>query len=206
MMVTEAAKLGRPCQRSDHTSDGFNDQSARFQLLDEPIARPAPKVSGMRMIEPYAMRRQHQPAIVSQQPFTFAQVPVQVPNVLQHLKRHDNIRRLVGQRQWHARLEANLRAESGGRQLIHQITGGVFSVPTTKKFTIWRRARANIKDLRSLAVVAEFILRQAFQRRDLSGQQSSRRSSGQRLGYVKQDRLISIDWFCHACARARGRE
>src|SRR5262249_33764017 len=74
----------------------------------EPIPGPAAKVGRVRVIQPGTVSREQEPAAWLEQAPALAQVPVQVPDVLEHLEGDDAVNAAVRQFERPARLDPHI--------------------------------------------------------------------------------------------------
>ena len=86
----ESERSHRQCPRQ-RAGDGANlvdPPTPALKLANQTIPGPAPKISRMRMIEPGAMSGQNHSTLLPDKATHLAQIPVEIPHVLEHLKRH----------------------------------------------------------------------------------------------------------------------
>ena len=110
-----------------------------FQLFFQPIARPAAKVGGVRMIKPYSVSRKQKFAVRFEQAMTFVQIPIQIPDMFENLKRDNRIGQMI--------LERNGRSRSDfSFHFAVQIAANIAMAGCLEKWGVGRFTCANIYD------------------------------------------------------------
>ncbi len=108
MSNSQQPNLGCPGQGAHDALDSVDHELPVSQFSEKPVARPAAKVGRVSMVKPCAMCREEQPTARLEDPVAFAQVPIQVPDVFQNLKRHDSVGEIVRQVDPSTWLEKNI--------------------------------------------------------------------------------------------------
>ena len=90
LSIAEQPEQCCPRERAHQPGDAFDFESMRFDLPDEAVLGPSPKVGRMRVIQPCAVGREQQPAIRAQHAPTLPEIPREIPHVLEYLERDDH--------------------------------------------------------------------------------------------------------------------
>ena len=91
MVIGEGSELCRPRKRADRWQHVENVETVVRQFTAKPIARPATVVTGVWVVQPCAMGGKQKSTVGAEQTPAFAQIRVQVPDVLKHLEGNDAV-------------------------------------------------------------------------------------------------------------------